>query len=57
LILAGLRIETLHEYPYAYAAKLPLVMARNEAHEWRVRAPSASIPLLYAIKATKAMQG
>jgi SAM-dependent methyltransferase len=57
LITAGLRIEALHEYPYAYYAMMPPLMEGNEAREWRLREQRDTIPLMYSIKATKALQG
>jgi SAM-dependent methyltransferase len=57
LITAGLYIEALHEYPYAYYAMMPSLMESNEAREWRLREHSEGIPLMFSIKATKAPGG
>jgi SAM-dependent methyltransferase len=56
LISAGLCIEALQEYPYAYYAMMPLLMEGNEAREWRLREQRETIPLMYAIKATKGLR-
>ncbi len=53
LTTAGLRIETLYEYPYSYDAIMPLLMQANAQREWRLREHGDAIPLMFSIKAAK----
>jgi 2-polyprenyl-3-methyl-5-hydroxy-6-metoxy-1,4-benzoquinol methylase len=52
LIAAGLRIESLHEYPYCASEMFPYQI-KSEDGWWRMRDPNWSIPLTFSIRATK----
>jgi SAM-dependent methyltransferase len=52
LIEAGLRIEFLHEFPFALRAKFP-TMVRGEDGYWRFQREHNMIPLLFSVKAGK----
>jgi SAM-dependent methyltransferase len=52
LIGAGLRIEFLHEFPFALRAKFP-TMVKGEDGYWRFRREHNMIPLLFSLKASK----
>ena len=52
LIEAGLRIEFLHEFPFALRAKFP-TMVQGEDGYWRFTREHKMIPLLFSLKATK----
>ncbi len=52
LIGAGLRIEFLHEFPFALRAKFP-TMVKGEDGNWRFRREHNMIPLLFSLKASK----
>jgi SAM-dependent methyltransferase len=52
LIGAGLRIEYLHEFPYAARAKFPM-MEKGADGWWRLPAKYVQIPFLFSLRATK----
>jgi SAM-dependent methyltransferase len=52
LIDADLRIEFLHEFPFALRAKFP-TMVKGEDGYWRFRREHNMIPLLFSLKARK----
>ena len=52
LIEAGLRIEFLHEFPFALRAKFP-TMVKGEDGYWRFGREHNMIPLLFSLKARK----
>lgn len=52
LIDAGLRIEFLHEFPFALRAKFPN-MAEGKDGYWRFPPEFSMIPLLFSLKASK----
>lgn len=52
LIDAGLRIEFLHEFPFGFFARHPL-MERREAGLWYFKDPKVSIPMTISIRARK----
>ena len=52
LISAGLRIEFLHEFPFAQWQAYPM-MERGEDGWWRLPEHEESVPLLFSLKATK----
>lgn len=52
LIEAGLRIEFLHEFPFALRAKFP-TMVKGEDGYWRLTREHNMIPLLFSLKASK----
>ena len=52
LIEVGLRIEFLHEFPFALRAKFP-TMVRGEDGYWRFTREHHMIPLLFSLKASK----
>jgi SAM-dependent methyltransferase len=54
LIEAGLRIEYLHEFPFALRAKFP-TMVKGEDGYWRFTREHNMIPLLFSLKASKAI--
>ena len=56
LLAAGLHIESFQEYLFSYDAILPHLMEGNAAREWRLREPADAVPLMFSIKATKALQ-
>ena len=55
LISAGLKIEFLHEFPYAIERLLPL-MEQGEDRWWRLKEGKDSIPLTFSLMATKGDQ-
>jgi len=52
LIQAGLRIEFLHEFPFALRAKFPTMVKGVDGY-WRFGREHNMIPLLFSLKATK----
>ena len=54
LIEAGLHIEYLHEFPFALRAKFP-TMVKGEDGYWRFTREHNMIPLLFSLKASKAI--
>ena len=54
LISAGLRIEFLHEFPYAARAKFEKLMERGEDGWWRLTTQHGMIPFLFSLQARKA---
>ena len=52
LILSGLKIEFLHEFPFAGYQKLPF-MEQGKDGWWRLKDQNDTIPLLFSLKATK----
>jgi SAM-dependent methyltransferase len=53
LLAAGLRLEFLHEFPYAARAKFPF-MEQGEDGWWRLPAPQhGTIPFLFSLRARK----
>jgi SAM-dependent methyltransferase len=52
IIEAGLRIEYLHEFPFALRAKFP-TMVKGEDGYWRFTREHNMIPLLFSLKASK----
>jgi SAM-dependent methyltransferase len=52
LLGAGLRIEFLHEFPYAARAKFPF-MVQGEDGWWRLPERHGTIPFLFSLKARK----
>jgi len=52
LIAAGLRIEFLHEFPFALRAKFP-TMVKGQDGYWRFGREHNMIPLLFSLKASK----
>jgi SAM-dependent methyltransferase len=52
LIDSGLRIEFLHEFPFALRAKFPS-MVKGEDGYWRFTREHNMIPLLFSLKASK----
>jgi SAM-dependent methyltransferase len=52
LIAAGLRIEFLHEFPYAARAKFP-PMQKGADNWWRLTHQHEMIPLLFSLQARK----
>ncbi|MBI3944267.1 MAG: class I SAM-dependent methyltransferase [Chloroflexi bacterium] len=52
LIGAGLRIEFLHEFPYAARAKFPM-MEKGDDNWWRLPQQQGMIPLLFSLQARK----
>ena len=53
LIDAGLRIEFLHEFPFASYAQVPQLMELAGERQYRLKHHDGSVPLLYSVKATK----
>ena len=53
LIAAGLKIEFLHEFPYAARAKFPF-MEQGEDSWWRLPETHVQIPFLFSLQACKA---
>ena len=53
LIDAGLRIEFLHEFPFALRAKFPSMVKSDDGY-WRFRREHNMVPLLFSLKARKA---
>lgn len=56
LISAGLRIDYLHEFPYAVNPFSPHLMEKGEDGYWRLKDKRDSIPLMYSIKAIRPLQ-
>jgi SAM-dependent methyltransferase len=56
LIAAGLRIEFLHEFPYAARAKFPF-MQQGPDGWWRLPEGYVQIPFLFSLQARKADSG
>lgn len=52
LLDAGLRLEFLHEFPFASYRALPF-MVQGEDGLWRLPEHAESVPLIFSIKATK----
>jgi SAM-dependent methyltransferase len=52
LIAAGLRLEFLHEFPYAARAKFPS-MQKGDDNWWRLSEQRRMIPLLFSLQARK----
>jgi SAM-dependent methyltransferase len=52
LISAGLRIEFLHEFPYACYEMFPFLV-QDEQGWWRLRESDGAIPMTFSLKATK----
>jgi SAM-dependent methyltransferase len=52
LISAGLRIEFLHEFPYACFKMFPFLEQDHEGW-WRLEGNAGSIPMTFSLKATK----
>jgi SAM-dependent methyltransferase len=52
LISAGLKIDYLHEFPYACYKMFPFLV-QDEAGWWRLRESDGSIPMTFSLKATK----
>jgi hypothetical protein len=52
IIDAGLRIEFLHEFPFALRAKFPN-MTKSDDGYWRFPPEFSMIPLLFSLKASK----
>jgi SAM-dependent methyltransferase len=52
LISAGLRIEFLHEFPYACERMFPFLRQDREGW-WRLEGHPGSIPMTFSLKATK----
>ena len=52
LIGAGLRLEFLHEFPYAARAKFP-TMEQGDDHWWRLTRQHGKIPFLFSLQARK----
>ena len=52
LIDSGLRIEFLHEFPFALRAKFP-TMVQGEDGYWRFTRENNMIPLLFSLKASR----
>jgi SAM-dependent methyltransferase len=53
LISAGLRLEYLHEFPYATHQSLPFLVRGNDGL-WRYPEAPDSLPLMFSIRAVKA---
>lgn len=56
LVMAGLKIEYLHEFPVCVYQHLPQ-MELGEDGWWRLDGREGSIPLMFSIKATKPSEG
>lgn len=52
LISAGLRIESLQEYPLAHYQQFP-ALVRGDDGWWRWPSPEITLPMLFAVRATK----
>jgi SAM-dependent methyltransferase len=52
LISAGLKIEFLHEFPYANYDVFPF-LEEGEDEKWRLKGKEEIIPLMFSLKATK----
>jgi SAM-dependent methyltransferase len=52
LARAGLRIELLHEHPYALLARFPF-LERKDDRTYHMPAGQPQVPLLYSVKATR----
>lgn len=52
LIQAGLRLDLLQEFPLAFYQQFP-TLVRDDDGWWRWPAPDITIPMLFAIRATK----
>jgi len=52
LIGAGLRIEFLHEFPFALRAKFPSMVKGQDSY-WRFTREHNMVPLLFSLKASK----
>jgi len=52
LIDAGLRIEFLHEFPFALRAKFPTMVKGDDGY-WRFTREHNMVPLLFSLKARK----
>lgn len=52
LLMAGLRIESLREYPYCASEMFPCQVLGEDGW-WRMKDPRWSIPLTFSIRATK----
>ncbi len=53
LTRVGLRVEWLREYPFLGWAQFPSLMEQGEDGYWRFKDPRISLPLTFALKATK----
>jgi SAM-dependent methyltransferase len=52
IVDAGLRIEFLHEFPFALRAKFPIMTVSDDGY-WRFPSEYSMIPLLFSLKARK----
>ncbi|MFL5732780.1 MAG: SAM-dependent methyltransferase, partial [Chloroflexia bacterium] len=52
LIAAGLRIQSLHEYPYIVWKMFPF-LEKGADGMWRLSAEKGEIPLMFSLRATK----
>ncbi len=56
LIQAGLRIESLSEFPLAHYQQFPCLV-RGDDGWWRWPSPDNTLPMLFAVTATKPAGG